>query len=514
MKHLTYLLCILIQLCFFVELVFAGPTMISGNISGTWTLAGSPYMVVDDCIVPSGDTLIIEPGVEIILGSDRSFDVYGHIMAVGTKNQQIIFRSANEQSKFAQIYVRNVTSESPISEFKYCHFKNADTGLYIHAYGLVDNVYTNFETKILNCNFEGNQKALYIKAEGVDVSQYMTPRTRHARINPTISGCTFIGNVWGIEIDTTGTTKGSWYAHATTQANINNNYFYNQNETAVYISSHSLNSGYPTITNNTIVNCERGIWINDADFDVLMENNIFYGTTTAIERAGSTSDAYFNSFFNNTTNFTGFPDSYGDIVITNANGVPCDIGFNIFLDPKLKSNDFHIQEDSPCIDAGNDENSPDIDIEGDIRPQLQAIDIGADEFYKKDLFPDAGPNLVICTNICNETVLNGTGSYALSTTITSYEWELNHREDSAFDLTATGAQPNIINPGIGIYDVTLTVTDTTGVQATDQMILTVKETCDPCAIMKGDLDSDGDVDGDDLSIFSSYFGNQTTVTED
>jgi hypothetical protein len=40
----------------------------------------------------------------------------------------------------------------------------------------------------------------------------------------------------------------------------------------------------------------------------------------------------------------------------------------------------------------------------------------------------------------------------------------------------------------------------------DEMKLTVLETCDPCAIMQGDFDSDGDVDGDDMRIFSGHFG--------
>jgi hypothetical protein len=38
------------------------------------------------------------------------------------------------------------------------------------------------------------------------------------------------------------------------------------------------------------------------------------------------------------------------------------------------------------------------------------------------------------------------------------------------------------------------------------MVLIVLETCEPCSIMQGDFEGDGDVGGDDLQIFSEHFG--------
>ena len=42
--------------------------------------------------------------------------------------------------------------------------------------------------------------------------------------------------------------------------------------------------------------------------------------------------------------------------------------------------DYHLVEGSPCIDAGASEQVPDIDIDGDSRPQGSGYDIGADEY--------------------------------------------------------------------------------------------------------------------------------------
>ena len=67
----------------------------------------------------------------------------------------------------------------------------------------------------------------------------------------------------------------------------------------------------------------------------------------------------------------------------NANGDPCDMTFNIFSDPLFVGNQtWYIKEDSPCIDAGTSVEAPDVDIDGESRPQNFHIDIGADERFR------------------------------------------------------------------------------------------------------------------------------------
>jgi len=57
--------------------------------------------------------------------------------------------------------------------------------------------------------------------------------------------------------------------------------------------------------------------------------------------------------------------------------------YDISADPRFvdaANGDFHLQADSPCIDAGDPNNYPETDFEGDPRPIGVAPDIGADEF--------------------------------------------------------------------------------------------------------------------------------------
>lgn len=380
-----FLLCL-----FFATVNVSAQTIVSGNVSGIWNIGGNPYLLIDDCTVQTGTELTIEPGVEIVIGESMSLNVYGKISANGTSSQNIIFRAVNDSVKFNRVYVLNGSSAPPVSEFKYCEFSNAQTGLYLHAYGRIDNAYTTMQTNVSNCSFDSSvSTAIYVRAQAVDASQYMTPRRRHARVNPIITACTFNGNGVGIEMNIQG-AGSAYFSNGDTEAIVQNNAFLNLQGAAISMLDRSLNSGIPSFVNNTIVNCNRGIWIQDPHFDATIINNIFYGTTaTAIERTGSNSSiAFYNCFYGNTNDFVGYPATYGDIVMTNPNGDPCDLGFNIFQDPLFASlNDYIFSPDSPCIGAGIDtlnSNStqhvcPPYDIEGNPRPNPPntSPDIGA-----------------------------------------------------------------------------------------------------------------------------------------
>ena len=68
-------------------------TLVSGNISGTWTPAGNPYIAVGNCTVPTAQTLTIQPGVAFWIGENLTITVNGSIQAVGTPTQRITIQA-------------------------------------------------------------------------------------------------------------------------------------------------------------------------------------------------------------------------------------------------------------------------------------------------------------------------------------------------------------------------------------------------------------------------------------
>ena len=127
--------------------------------------------------------------------------------------------------------------------------------------------------------------------------------------------------------------------------------------------------------NNTVVRAPTGVF-TEAPNDTVVQNNIFAQTGVALKRFGSRSlTAAYNCFFNNGTNFAGYPGVYGSIVTVNSNGDPSDVFSNILLNPQFSNaSDFRLSAGSPCIDAGD----PGIaDICFDLSKGTSISDIGA-----------------------------------------------------------------------------------------------------------------------------------------
>ncbi|MEJ2750043.1 MAG: hypothetical protein P8183_19375, partial [Anaerolineae bacterium] len=66
------------------------------NSDTTWTLAGSPYVLTRSLSIAPGVTLTVEPGVVVMGSADSTLAVYGHLDAVGTALNSIIFTSVGD----------------------------------------------------------------------------------------------------------------------------------------------------------------------------------------------------------------------------------------------------------------------------------------------------------------------------------------------------------------------------------------------------------------------------------
>jgi|GEM_PF-1354343 len=145
--------------------VLSQTTISGGEVSGTWTLANSPYLIEGDIEINSSDTLIIEPGVVIEFQHYDGLFVYGCINAKGTITDSILFTVddttgySNHHSHSGWKGIRfNNASEIDSSFLSYCiieygkGFENYGGGLFIIY---TDNVsITN--SVIQNCYISGS----------------------------------------------------------------------------------------------------------------------------------------------------------------------------------------------------------------------------------------------------------------------------------------------------------------------------------------------------------------------
>jgi len=116
-------------------------------------------------------------------------------------------------------------------------------------------------------------------------------------------------------------------------------------------------------------------------------SDIFYENNRGISALSEVSSIEYNLFWENNTNVTGsgVPPNFGVNTTVNANGDPCDVYYNLVIMDPLFINpgnlNFHLRENSPCIDAGN----PD-PIYYD--PDGTVADIGAFYFHQAQFTQD------------------------------------------------------------------------------------------------------------------------------
>jgi len=117
-------------------------TVISpGDVSGRWTISGSPYRVSGDITIPNDSTLVVDPGVVIEFQGHYALNVQGRLLAVGTHADSMITFTVNDTTGF----------------------HNSDTTLGgWYGIRMIDLPQTNDTTKLIYCRIE------YGKAVGED----------------------------------------------------------------------------------------------------------------------------------------------------------------------------------------------------------------------------------------------------------------------------------------------------------------------------------------------------------
>ena len=338
-----------------------GQTEVSGNQSGTWSSGNSPYNVVGEIIVPSGQILNIEAGVEVNFQGQYKFTVNGNLQAIGTESDSIFFTTNNQATGWGGI---RFDSSDGISTLSYCRIEYGKTsGDYPdnHGGGMA---FFGADAVVSNCVFADNSSE---EAEGMGgaVYGYNTGSTsgpltlftdclfirNHAYseggaikftgdMNTEIRGCEFLENYCnygGGAISLYGV-----YGTKMIQCLFAQNYTMYASGGAI----HSLGFGNSfefencTITENEAVTGDGGgIYLVNAAAE--LTNCIVF------DNPGMYSDNIFVDFSStaeiNYCNLT-MPDGG-----TGSN--------NINENPEFEDAvnlDYHLSENSPCIDAGTD----------------------------------------------------------------------------------------------------------------------------------------------------------------
>jgi RHS repeat-associated protein len=137
---------------------------------------------------------------------------------------------------------------------------------------------------------------------------------------------------------------------------------------------------------------------------IILVNTVFETCSTsgrgvAVYARDTYLDGYNVTFLNNTGNSSGYVvyDSSSDSRLVNAlssgnadnsfyvdETTSCWIEGDSTSDPALRTNDWHLTSDSPCIDAGTTHKYMGFDLDGESAPYGEGIDIGADEWVDED----------------------------------------------------------------------------------------------------------------------------------
>ena len=124
---------------------------VSGNVSGTW-YDNTLIEVVGDLTIPEGDTLIIQPGVNVYFMGNHTLNIYGSILAVGTETDSITFTSGQAIKSATDWEGIDISTSGPDSSrtiiFQYCNFS------YGGSSNLIESEWTsgfwNVPIKVLN----------------------------------------------------------------------------------------------------------------------------------------------------------------------------------------------------------------------------------------------------------------------------------------------------------------------------------------------------------------------------
>lgn len=147
----------IVGILFILMLVLCSQALdVSGNQSGVWSLANSPYNVTGDITIPLDSSLEIEEGVEVLFSGDYQITAQGRIIALGNQDSMITFKASSDDTSVSHQGIRLEFEGQDPNLFDYCFFQNAENG--------INSI--NSPVNITNSHFTYNDEAIHVFAIG------------------------------------------------------------------------------------------------------------------------------------------------------------------------------------------------------------------------------------------------------------------------------------------------------------------------------------------------------------
>jgi len=387
--------------------------IVGGELVGspTWAREPSPYLVSETTIVPSGASLTIQPGTEVMLASRRSLVVKGSLLARGTESEPIVFTSYQDGETWGSL----VFDHASPSELSYCVVEYSSSAAsyagenYLGAVAVVGSqldvngcVFRNLPDESPTADGDGIDLTASASAHITNSSFLCMGAGIHTdRSHVIVENCVFS------EMRGSGNDPVDVNGESTPSSVVRNNLFISSQDDGIDVDRSS-----PLISGNIIYSCtNKGISVGSGS-NPRIENNVLAMNGTGIAVVDGASPLVVNtSIVRNTVGLhcyektAGAGGGTGNLVncILWANGTEVLLdsrssarisyslvrgnpvwsgqgninGDPLFIDEANR--DFRLAKLSPCIDAGNAEGAPAEDIGGNRRPRGGGFDMGAYE---------------------------------------------------------------------------------------------------------------------------------------
>lgn len=159
----------------------------------------SPYVLEQSVVVSATDTLVIEPGVTVLMGEFAKLMIQGSVKIAGTNDKPVVFSGADSVANWNGFHI--MSSAQPF-EIKNLTVENAFRNTIFRSSGTLENV-----------NFFNNYYGLWVdESPNVMLARCTFAHNRYAlsvRAGRVVSNGTSISeNVYGLYLETEGKLDG------------------------------------------------------------------------------------------------------------------------------------------------------------------------------------------------------------------------------------------------------------------------------------------------------------------